>query len=633
MMQWRSMVAAAALLSSVLTATTGLAATTQLVTTTAAGAPVGAKEVKISDDGRLVFFSTNKPNIVPGVSSPYFLLYAYDRQTGINELVSADINGTPIPECYIDGFRRVVSADGRYVTFYTSYLTQDPVSGTFIATATATANRRVYVKDRLTGEIICASRDGAGQITSGSNSSISADGRMVSFLKTYSAGASTWSEIYITNLTTGVVIPLTGDFNPGSWGYKSSSDHSLSENGRYLAFKSSAQLTAEPLSTGKSGIFVYDTVAGTFERVDTNATGSVTNQSGVVAADNSAYPTMSNDGRFVSYLVYKAGLDSNNNTTVTEQCFVADRTSKTFARSDLGYFHTVANRTIGGIFPVISPDGSYVHFKEYTGRKNNTTGNEIQDLFVFERQTGNIARVNLSTSGEGADGSFFDYAGISADNSLVVFNSVATNLVPGVTTPNAIYLRDTEGLGYPLSFTITKAEYETAGQILTVEATSSRGAFAGMELLNNGVMTWDAERSIWSYAGPVTGQPATITVGNIEGYKTVPVVAVTDTTPPVVVSSSPAANATGVAISAAIAINFSETIAKGLNFAAVTLAKGTTKSKIITSISGNTLTITPSSALAKNATYTVTIPTQAIKDPAGNQLAASYSFSFKTAGR
>jgi len=636
MTKWRRLLTAAALLSSLVTTAAGYAATTELISVDAAGVPVGAKEVALSDDGRFVLFSTNRPNIVTGVSSPYFLLYMYDRQTGINELVSKDVNGTPIPECYIDAFRRNMSADGRYVTFYTSYLTQDLASGNLLATASATANQRVYVKDRLTGEISCASLDSAGQMTTGRNGSISANGQFVAFLKRYAIPGPgetqiIWNEIYVTDLAAGTVTPLTGDFNPGAWGYKSSISPSLSNDGQYVVFKSAVQLTAEPLH--RDGIFVYNTAAGIFERIDTNASGSVTDQYGTVTYDTSDYPTMSDDGRFVSYKTYKAGLDSSNNTVSTEHCFVADRTAGTIVKSDIAYFHPVANRTIGGIFPVINANGNYVHFKEYTGRKNSTTGYEIEDLFVFERTSGNIARVNLSSSGEGADGSFFDYSGISADGSLVVFNSVATNLVPGVTTPNAIYARNTAGQGYPLSFTINKAEFETTTGVLTIEAASTKGAFAGMEALNYGVMTWDSGSSLWKYSGSAGAQPASVVIGNLEGYKTVPVVAVTDTMPPVVVNSVPAANATNVTTSAPITIDFNEVIAKGATFASITLKKGSTVSKITTSISGGRLTIKPSANLSKNTVYTVTVPANAVKDAGGNELAAAYSFSFRTVAK
>ena len=49
---------------------------------------------------------------------------------------------------------------------------------------------------------------------------------------------------------------------------------------------------------------------------------------------------------------------------------------------------------------------------------------------------------------------------------------------------------------------------------------------------------------------------------------------------------------------------------------------------IITSISGNTLTITPTYNWLKFVKYTLTIPANSITDLAGNNLVANYTTSF-----
>ena len=102
-----------------------------------------------------------------------------------------------------------------------------------------------------------------------------------------------------------------------------------------------------------------------------------------------------------------------------------------------------------------------------------------------------------------------------------------------------------------------------------------------------------------------------------------------DTTPPTVVSTSPAADATGVAINAAVSATFS----KAMNTATIT-----TGSFTLDGISGSvsydngtyTATFTPSANLAYNTTYTATLST-AITDTSGNPLAAEYPWSFTTA--
>jgi len=101
-----------------------------------------------------------------------------------------------------------------------------------------------------------------------------------------------------------------------------------------------------------------------------------------------------------------------------------------------------------------------------------------------------------------------------------------------------------------------------------------------------------------------------------------------DTTPPSVTSTSPEADATGVAVDTVITATFSE---------AMDESTITTSSFTLDSVAGSvsydsvtyTATFTPSADLAYSTTYTATLST-AITDTAGNPLAAEYSWSFTT---
>jgi hypothetical protein len=101
-----------------------------------------------------------------------------------------------------------------------------------------------------------------------------------------------------------------------------------------------------------------------------------------------------------------------------------------------------------------------------------------------------------------------------------------------------------------------------------------------------------------------------------------------DTTPPTVVSKSPVADATGIAVNTTVSVTFSE---------AMDSSTITTSSFTLDSVSGSvsydsgtyTATFTPSANLADTTTYTATLST-AITDAAGNPLASAYSWSFTT---
>jgi len=102
-----------------------------------------------------------------------------------------------------------------------------------------------------------------------------------------------------------------------------------------------------------------------------------------------------------------------------------------------------------------------------------------------------------------------------------------------------------------------------------------------------------------------------------------------DKTAPTVTSTSPTSGATSISTSASVIITFSENILQGSAYSGISLKRGTSTVSTSKTISGNKLTIKPSSSMSSSTTYTVTIPANAMKDSAGNNSTA-YSFTFKT---
>jgi len=102
------------------------------------------------------------------------------------------------------------------------------------------------------------------------------------------------------------------------------------------------------------------------------------------------------------------------------------------------------------------------------------------------------------------------------------------------------------------------------------------------------------------------------------------------TAQPTVSSTSPANNATGVAVNSAITATFSKAMdSSTINASTFTLSGGVTGTVTYDSAT-NTATFTPSSSLANSTTYTATITT-GVKDSAGNAMASNYTWSFTTA--
>lgn len=105
----------------------------------------------------------------------------------------------------------------------------------------------------------------------------------------------------------------------------------------------------------------------------------------------------------------------------------------------------------------------------------------------------------------------------------------------------------------------------------------------------------------------------------------------TDTTPPLVSSTTPLPNLTGVGINAILTARFSEPMsASTLTSTTFTLKQGSTP--VLGTVAygpGTSATFTPASPLASNVLFTATISV-GVQDVSGNALAGAYAWSFTT---
>jgi hypothetical protein len=90
----------------------------------------------------------------------------------------------------------------------------------------------------------------------------------------------------------------------------------------------------------------------------------------------------------------------------------------------------------------ISLDGRYVSFGSYATNLVSGDTNGATDVFVKDRWTGVTTRVSVDDQGQEANGAS-STSRITGDGRLVVFQSLANNLVPGDTNGSSdIFVRD-----------------------------------------------------------------------------------------------------------------------------------------------------------------------------------------------
>ena len=105
-----------------------------------------------------------------------------------------------------------------------------------------------------------------------------------------------------------------------------------------------------------------------------------------------------------------------------------------------------------------------------------------------------------------------------------------------------------------------------------------------------------------------------------------------DTIPPKVSSTTPTDLETGFSRTSTITIKFNENIISSTNFKNVVI-KNLSTNKFVTitkTVIGNTIVLKMAKLRYAYNWYSVTIPSSAIKDIAGNNLVATYTFKFKT---
>ena len=272
--------------------------------------------------------------------------------------------------------------------------------------------------------------------------SISADGRFVAFnsqaSNLVSGDTNVTSDIFVHDRMTGVTERVSVN-SQGIQGNLLCEDSSISADGRYVAFSSSAKNLVPGDTNLKLDSFVHDRQTGVTERV------SVSSQ-GIQGNNHCNGSSISADGRYVAFYSLASNLVPGD-TNACDDIFVHDRQTGVTDRVNVDSLGSQSNAP--ALSPSISADGRYVAF--HSGASNLVPGDTngyYSDIFVYDRQTWVTERVSVDSFGVQGN-SFSQSPSISADGRYVAFDSGAHNLVLGDSNGNYdIFLHDRwNGLG------------------------------------------------------------------------------------------------------------------------------------------------------------------------------------------
>jgi Tol biopolymer transport system component len=372
----------------------------------------------VSADGRYAAFQSTASNLVIGDLNGHLPdVFVRDLLTPTTLMVSVDSSGGAANGGSI---APSMSADGRYVAFESD--------ASNLVAGDSNGMRDIFVHDLSTGVTERVSVDSNGFEANGPSyfASISADGRWVAFesdaTNLVPAERNSVRDVFVHDRQTGQTKRASVNVS-GGIGNAASTWPSISGDGRYVAFMSDATNLVANDVNGFTDVFVKDMVSG----VVLLATADT---SGVQGNAASMSPSISSDGRVVAFASDASNLvalDTNGATDV----FARDLVSGVTARISVDSAGSQANSvSLAQGNAQVSSDGRFVAFDSMASNLVAGDTNGGSDCFVHDRLTGSTLRVSVTTAGAPAGGGSRAPA-ISPDGRFIVFESSATNLVPG----------------------------------------------------------------------------------------------------------------------------------------------------------------------------------------------------------
>ncbi|HKI04551.1 MAG TPA: hypothetical protein VKK31_21405 [Thermoanaerobaculia bacterium] len=398
----------------------------------------------LSRNGNVVAFVSFALNLAQGQVDPngFSDVFLYSRGTAEVALASGRHPALPVVTPHGESSAYGISADGRFVLFTSTGagLVPGQIDPLLLTTD-------VFLRDRATGKTLLLSHAASSPRTASgaglSPPALSADGRFAAFESLPDSRPPTAFPFYVHDRTTdtrALVNHVPGSFRVADGFVR---DAVFSADGRYLAYNcgSCSLVPGQQAGNGDLGnnnVFLYDRVTRTNTLVS-HASGSPV----TVGNANSGEPRISADGRFVAFTSGSTDLVAGQSPPDFRfQVFVFDRQTGTNTLVS----HTPGSATTGVNVDsqslAISGNGRWILFRSAADNAvaGQVDGNQAPDLFLHDRVSGQTSLVShASSSPVTAANGGTESASMSANGRWIAFESLATDLVPGVTDTNGAF--------------------------------------------------------------------------------------------------------------------------------------------------------------------------------------------------
>lgn len=378
----------------------------------------GTRDPGVSADGRFIVFVSTSNNLGP-VANGALNVYRGDTSAETPEALSLVLAMQSLGNG--NSFAPAVSASGTVIAFETLATNLGGVQGSF--SDVYVSHQITLPQDEIGFETQLVSRALGGAAPNGAArfASVSADGRFVAFWSDASnlvAGdTNNAPDVFVVNVDGGQLGPVerasvdsSAAQIPGPSRFLS--NRALSADGRLLVF--AADATIDGANPGNlEDVFVRDRVAGTTRLVSKASNGTPFTTS-------SDQPAIADNGRFVVFRSFQAGAGISGS-----RVFVRDLVLATTQSLPVPPGATVCEE------PKVDDLGNVV------AQCGSSTGGVAQQAWFWNAGSQSwtlLSRNAAQATGNGTSGNQTD---LSADGTVVVFDSEASNLDPGDTNSSS----------------------------------------------------------------------------------------------------------------------------------------------------------------------------------------------------
>jgi Tol biopolymer transport system component len=358
-----------------------------------------SQDPTMSSDGRYVAFTSFASNLVSGDTNGVADVFVRDLLLGTTQRVSIASDGTQATGQ--SAYAPRISLDGQFVVFGSdaSNLVASDTNGT----------TDVFLRDLVAGTTERISVASSGTQGNGQSGwpAVSDDGRYVAFMSqatTFATGDNNGNfDVFLRDrvsaTTTLISANSSGLPGNGTTGFGSALP-SMSSDGRYIVFYSSASDLVAGDSNGVEDIFVRDLQAGTMQRVSVDSSGT---QSNGMSLD----PNISTDGRFVTFSSVATNLISGD-TNAVQDVFVRDLAHNTTERVSVSSTGAQGDQNSAGR-AAITTDGRLVAFWSRATTLVSGDTNAAGDVFTRERAIDNVDPIGAVEQATGTQVSGWAY--------------------------------------------------------------------------------------------------------------------------------------------------------------------------------------------------------------------------------